>query len=129
VKILPSSILIFNLFLFWSCSDYGQGPLTNANESDCAQGIDCNISYSQVQEIFDNHCTDCHTSSHSTGLDLQTYAGTIAGGNSGSVINDDHTNSKLWIIINNGSMPPSGYLTSEEINLIATWIDEGATVN
>ena len=42
----------------------------------------------------------------------------------------DHTNSLLWQYVNSGFMPPgNSNLTASQINLIATWIDEGAEDN
>ena len=80
---------------------------------------------SDIQPIFDNNCTNCHGSSG--GLSLGSYSSLIAGGSSGdAVIPGDHSSSLLWQRINDGSMPPSGNLSSSEINLIASWIDEGA---
>ena len=63
---------------------------------------------------------------HAAGL-LNTRG--IAGGNSeNTVIAGDHSASNLWIMINNGSMPPGNNpkLSQDEIDLIALWIDEGA---
>ena len=43
------------------------------------------------------------------------------------IIAGDHTNSLLWQYVNSGTMPPgNSNLTASQINLIATWIDEGA---
>ena len=51
----------------------------------------------------------------------------MTGGNSGeAVVAGDHANSLLWQRVENGSMPPSGNLSSDQINLVAQWIDEGA---
>jgi|TARA_B110000438_G_scaffold135563_1_gene131062 hypothetical protein len=80
---------------------------------------------SEIQTIFDNNCTNCHGSSG--GLSLGSYSSLIAGANSGDVIiPGNHSTSLLWQRINDGSMPPSGNLSSSEIDLIADWIDEGA---
>ena len=53
--------------------------------------------------------------------------------NNGPVIDIDtgaHINSLLWQYVNSGTMPPGNcYLTASQINLIATWIDEGALDN
>jgi hypothetical protein len=65
----------------------------------------------------------------SGGLTLTSYSGVMANSNSGaSVVPDDHANSLLWQRVNNGEMPPGNNpdLSSDEINLIAQWIDEGA---
>ena len=66
-------------------------------------------------------------------LDLTNYNGVMAGGVSGlSVISGDHQNSELYNRITlpegaAGSMPPNDPLSPEEINLIAEWINEGAS--
>jgi len=79
----------------------------------------------EIQTIFNNNCINCH--GNSGGLSLQSYANLMAGGNSGTVIiSGDHSNSLLWEKINNGQMPPNGQLSSSNIDLIASWIDEGA---
>jgi len=92
---------------------------------------DCtNISYTAtIQPIFNTNCIGCHNGGHSSGLDLRTYAGVIAGGNSGAVIANNHANSLLWNYVNTDYMPPNGTLTSSQINLIETWINEGAEDN
>ena len=79
----------------------------------------------QIQTIFDNNCTNCH--GYSGGLNLTDYDGLMSGGNSGDVIvPEDHASSILWQEIESGDMPPNGNLSSDEVSLIATWIDEGA---
>ena len=81
----------------------------------------------QIQTIFNNNCTSCHQYGSQNGLNLTTYAGVMNGGTSGAaIVAGDHANSLLWVRVDNGSMPPSGNLSSDQINLIAQWIDEGA---
>ena len=131
---------------FWSCSDSGE-PLGNdcSEELDCnslcggtaindacgvcdGNGSTCNISYSQIQEIFNSKCISCHDGSHDSRLDLRTYAGVTDGGNSGLVIiANNHANSLLWQYVNSGYMPlGNSDLTASQIYLIKTWINEGA---
>ena len=81
----------------------------------------------EIQTIFDNNCTNCH--GYSGGLSLGSYDALMSGGDSGDAIDPgDHENSLLWQRVESGEMPGGGNedLTSDEINLIATWIDEGA---
>ena len=79
----------------------------------------------EIHPIFNNNCINCH--GNSGGLSLESYANLMTGGNSGTVIiSGNHSNSLLWQRINNGEMPPSGELSSSDIDLIAAWIDEGA---
>ena len=84
----------------------------------------------EIQPIFTNSCTSCHQYGNTSGgLNLTSYSGVMASSNSGtSVVPGDHANSLLWQRVNNGSMPPGNNpdLSSDEINLIAQWIDEGA---
>ena len=84
----------------------------------------------QIQTIFNANCTSCHMYGNASGgLTLTSYSGVMANSNSGaSVVPDDHANSLLWQRVNNGEMPPGNNpdLSSDEINLIAKWIDEGA---
>ena len=87
---------------------------------------------SEIQPIFTVNCISCHDGSHSSGLDLTSYAGVMAGANSGSVIEPgDHSSSELYNRItlpesSNQDMPPNGSLTQTQIDLVANWIDEGA---
>ena len=153
MKILFSFILSFIFLVFWSCSDAGD-PLSN----DCTEGLDCagecggtatidacgvcdgdgstcNISYSStIQPIFNTNCTPCHITSTRNNLSLSNYANIMSGdSNNGPVIDidaGDHINSLLWQYVNSGTMPPgNSNLTASQINLIATWIDEGALDN
>ena len=158
MKILFSFILSLIFLVFWSCSDAGD-PLSNdcAEELDCAGECggtvvedcagtcdgsallsdgDCiNISYTAtIQPIFTANCTSCHITSTRNNLSLSNYANIMSGdSNNGPVIDidaGDHINSLLWQYVNSGTMPPgNSNLTASQINLIATWIDEGALDN
>jgi len=88
---------------------------------------------SQIQTIIDANCTNsgCHTNggAYQGGLDLSSYDNLMAGSNNGAVVvPEDHANSSLWQRVNSGQMPPQNNpdLNSDEVNLIAQWIDEGA---
>ena len=86
----------------------------------------------EIQTIFNSNCGNCHLGNSSGGLNLSTYQNLMAGGNSGAVIlPGNHANSYLWQKVNNGEMPPGNNpdLNTNEINLIAQWIDEGALEN
>ena len=150
VKILPSLILSLILFGLWSCSDAGKDPLSSGDETDCTQELDCNsvcggtslndacgvcdgdgstcnISYSLIiQPIFNANCTGCHGGSG--GLTLASYSNLIAGN---VLISGNSTESliiqKLKGTASGAQMPKNAAALSEStINLIATWIDEGA---
>ena len=81
----------------------------------------------EIQTMLDNNCTSCH--GYSGGLNLTNYDDLMSGGDSGdAIVPGDHANSLLWQRVESGEMPGGGNedLTSDEIDLIATWIDEGA---
>ena len=82
---------------------------------------------SEIQTIFNNNCTSCH--GYSGGLSLSSFEVLMSLGNSGdAVVPGDHAYSLLLQKVESGAMPPGNNedLTSDEIDLIATWIDEGA---
>ena len=89
---------------------------------------------SQIQPIFNTNCITCHQYGGSATLNLTSYSGLMNGGWSGaSIIAGDHENSLLYqrIILpvsTDGSMPPNVPLSQSEIDLIAQWIDQGATL-
>ena len=100
----------------------------NGSAIEDVSGNCTNISYSAtIQPIFTNNCTsNCHDGDHSTGLDLSSYSGLIAGSNTGAVIVPSDSSAGILLqYIKSQHMPPSGTLSSTEINRIATWIQEG----
>ena len=92
----------------------------------------------QVQTIFNENCTSCHINGggYFGGLDLSTYENLMSGNsNNGPVVTvGDGANSyiiqKLQGTASGAQMPDGADpLTSDQINLIAQWIDEGAMNN
>ena len=88
---------------------------------------------SEIQPIFDNSCITCHINggAYFGGLDLSSYSEVMEGGDSGNtIVPFDSENSLLWQHVNSSYMPPYGSgntpLTTNQIDLIAQWIDEGA---
>ena len=152
MKILFSYILSFIFLVFWSCSDAGD-PLSN----DCTEGLDCagecggtavedcagtcdgsallsngectNISYTAtIQPIFNTNCTVCHGGSG--GLTLTSYINLM-----GNDVVDPGNGSASKLIQRlkgtSGTQMPQNQdpLDGATINLIETWIDEGALDN
>ena len=94
----------------------------------------CDISYlTQIQPIFDASCTSCHGGSGS--LSLTSYENLMLGNsNNGPVVNAGNGANSLIIQKlrgTAGSQMPMGdcCLNDESIDLIETWIDEGAQDN
>jgi len=147
MKHLSSIILSLILLGLWGCSDNGS-PVTNdcTEELDCANvcggtatldacsvcggdGSTCNISFDNtVQPIFTASCTGCHGTSG--GLTLTSYITLMQGD---AVISGNGSASLLIQKLRGTAgdqMPLSGCCLEETlIQLIETWIDEGANNN
>ncbi len=90
---------------------------------------------SEIQPIFNTSCVSCHNSDSPNysnhQLNLTSYVGLMLGGESGSVVVPfDASFSLLWQKISQYAMPPYGsgvdFLSVEQTNLIADWINDGA---
>ncbi len=83
----------------------------------------------QVAPILLEHCGQCHINSNNPrgNLNLATFRGLMSGGDSGPAIKAGSAKeSFLFTQIDSGEMPPDRKLESKSIQLIGTWIDEGA---
>src|SRR5262245_13298440 len=84
-----------------------------------------------VRPMLENKCFSCHNPDKKKGdLDLTSFAGAMAGGGSGTVINaGDPDGSKLVATVSKRAepyMPPEGApLTAKEIELLTNWIQGG----
>ena len=106
-----------------------------------AQTVDYN---DDIQPIWNSHCISCHTSTHSSGLNLISgnslgelvdvsseginYGGAlrVASGDPGSsVLYDKITNGGTY----GGQMPPSDLMSTANRSLVQTWITELAPDN
>ncbi len=126
--ILYGGVLSHTLFM-WNCSDLGTDP---GSEEDTPTET---IGYSSdIQPIFNSNCTSCHGSSG--GLSLTSYNGLMAGGNNGESIMPGNGEGSV-LVQKLGSSPPFGdqmplgssALSSTKIEMIITWIDDGAENN
>ena len=87
----------------------------------------------EIQPIFNANCIGCHGSSG--GLSLSSYNSLMTGGNSGAVVTPgDGSGSLLAKKLRGtalGSQMPKNQdpLDDTTINLIETWINEGALDN
>jgi len=90
------------------------------------------VDYTEIQTIFTNNCGSCHLENSSGGLNLSSYTDLMSGSSEGAVVIPyDHASSAIYDRITReesaaGDMPPSGSLSTNDIDLIAQWIDEGA---
>ena len=104
------------------------------NSDDCCGDSSSCVHYStEIQPIFTNKCTNCHGTSG--GLTLTSYSGLMNGGNSGDVVISENGSEsrliqKLRGTASGSQMPASGCcLDASVIQVIETWIDEGALDN
>jgi len=80
----------------------------------------------QIGQLFADKCTTCHGSLASGGLILSTYADASNGGVGGPIfVSGDAANSLIINKFQNGEHPYAE-LTSDDLVLIAEWIDAGA---
>lgn len=91
------------------------------------------VSFSeQVMPIFEARCTECHGDGNAElGLNLETYEGAMAGSDYGTVIEAGNVDGSLIVdMIESGDMPEDGDpMPAEELDVIKTWIAEGAENN
>lgn len=88
-----------------------------------------------VKPIFREHCTACHSEGDkASDLALDSFAGTLAGGSSGSVIAEGNaSSSRLFKLITHAErpfMPPDqDPIPKAQIELLQTWIEQGTPEN
>lgn len=91
------------------------------------------VSFSrQIAPIFQQKCGECHgTETKEAGLDLSTYEAAMRGSEYGTVIEAGDADGSLLVeMVAAGEMPQDADpLPPEEIALIRSWIEAGATNN
>jgi len=107
------------------------GARSDDNKSTAAKGPKITFE-DHIKPIFREKCAACHNTDKKTaGLDLTNYAGTMAGGGSGAVVNPGSSgDSYLYSLVTHQSQPymplKADKLPDEMIATIAKWIDGGA---
>ena len=79
-----------------------------------------------ISQLFNDRCVECHKPGGLGGLDLSIYEGAMDGSLTGPVIIKNDAAGSLLIWVQTGEQPHFGRFTQDEINLVVTWIDEGA---
>lgn len=100
------------------------------------------ISYSkQVAPILQTHCLKCHNSTgegfKASGLNMESYAGLMAGTKFGPVIVPGNALSSTLVRLISGKADPAitmphgemHLMKDQEIKIIEHWIDQGAKDN
>jgi|SRR5665811_1240468 len=119
---LISKVVLTMLMLFLSGCFY---------DEDLAEASPDNVSFElDIQPIFTSHCTSCHpTLVSSPDLTVGNSYNSITNGV--YIIANDLDASVLYqrLLGNPSIMPPSGSLPASEINLVKSWIEQGALNN
>lgn len=111
---MKNSIFISSALLGLSLSAYSQAPKVNYTD--------------HILPIFQNACTNCHNpDKKKAGLDLTTYQGAMAGGETGPAIKPGNADGsflyKVSAHLEEPKMPPKGDKLSEaELKLVKEWI-------
>ncbi len=79
-----------------------------------------------IGSLLASRCGDCHGEDGVRGLNLTTYAGIMAGGESGPAVVASDSDSSLLVEVQSADSPHFGQLTEQELSLVADWIDQGA---
>lgn len=91
------------------------------------------VSFSaDVMPILEQYCWECHSGDNvELGLRLDSYEGVMAGSDYGTVVEaGDPAGSLLIDMVEAGDMPEEGDpVPPEELEVIKTWIAEGAENN
>ena len=83
-----------------------------------------------IGPMLQQRCGSCHGDSNAIqGLDLTTYASTIAGGDSGPVIIAGDPENSLLILEQTRDKPHFAQFKPEELELVIDWIVNGAPEN
>ena len=83
-----------------------------------------------IQPIFDTHCTSCHPAIAAS-PDLSPDNSYSSINNGTYILPNDLSGSVLYqrLLGNPSIMPPAGSLSASEINLVRSWIEQGALNN
>lgn len=110
-------------------SDLGQPAAASAVVGESHEAVSF---AEQVAPILERHCWECHSEENAElGLKLDTYEGVMAGSDYGTVVEAGDADGSLLIdMIASGDMPEDGDpVPPADLELLKTWINEGATNN
>lgn len=134
-KLLSAMVLPVGIALAVQGSTPDAGP----DARDASIWTHVEVSYqSDVLPILEASCISCHGGPNEDGeivielgYDMSTYEGVMAGSDYGPVIEPGDPDGSLFLdMIVNGDMPEDGDpLSPEQIEIIRTWIAEGAQNN
>ena len=82
----------------------------------------------QIAPILVKKCGSCHVKDNKAGLSFASYSSLMTGSEGGEVVAAGNADSSFLVdMVEAGDMPPEGDpLPDNEVELIRTWIEEGA---
>lgn len=126
------------LTFVWSAALLAPLPLSAEDATQpAASDIDAKVDYARdIAPLFTRNCIACHNAKKlEGGLNLESHAGLMAGGDSGPAIvpqNNDESELLSRVIDTDDPMPPldnavgAMALTPDEVELLTSWIAGGA---
>jgi hypothetical protein len=129
MKTINLGLAFMLIFLMAAC---GGGPQTNQISAPSATDSSVDVSFAKdVLPIFNQNCVRCHGGRG--GLFLDSYDNVMQGGVSGVVVIASDADGSLLIkritAVIEPRMPMGGSLPQSDIDLIRTWIGDGALDN
>lgn len=116
--------MLIGLGLALNSCYYNKYPIVDTNPP----AVDISFA-TEIQPIFNNNCVSCHAGSLAPDLRSGNSYNAITSG--GFIVANDLAASKIYqrLTGNGNIMPPSGALSSVNINLVKNWILQGAKNN
>ena len=108
------------------------GPDAPTTSSDVSASHEPVSFATEVMPLMEKYCWECHSQDNAElGLMLDTYEGVMAGSDYGTVVEPGDPDGSLLVdMIASGDMPEDGDpMPAEELDLIRTWVAEGAENN
>jgi hypothetical protein len=108
------------------------GPASVAETNEVVESHAAVSFTSDVMPLMEKYCWECHSQENAElGLMLDSYEGTMAGSDYGTVVEPGDPDGSLLVdMIASGDMPEDGDpMPAEELEIIRTWIAEGAENN
>ena len=108
------------------------GPASVAETNEVVESHAAVSFASEVMPLMEKYCWECHSQENAElGLMLDSYEGTMAGSDYGTVVEPGDPDGSLLVdMIASGDMPEDGDpMPAEELEIIKTWIAEGAENN
>jgi hypothetical protein len=79
--------------------------------------------------MLESGCLSCHGNGGLSGLDVSSYASTLAGGINGPGVVPNDPGASLLVLRQSGEQSHFGQLSQQELQSLIEWIEAGAPEN